>query len=81
MPVELPQDVYDAMNEASVRLSDAGETVAKSSEKHDDEKKNTIEKTRLPRHQLTASERARYRRIGEELFRGGLDKARQVKEA
>lgn len=83
MPIELPQDVYDAIDDASNRLSDAGITAKKAinEEKDETKEKNLTKKTKHPKQTLTASERARFTKIGEQLFLGALDKARQVKEA
>lgn len=81
MATELPQDIYDALGEASERLQDASDVVSKNTKGSDEREENTLEKTKHPKQFLSSSERVRFRRLGEQLFQGALNKARLVEEA
>lgn len=82
MEQELPQELFDALNENNIILEEASTIISETSKDIDTKKvveKNVIAKPKI-RATLTGDERKRYSLIGEELFKPFFKKLAQMKK-
>ena len=82
MEQELPQELFDALNENNIILEEASTIISETSKDIDTKKvveKNVIAKPKI-RANLTGDERKRYSLIGEELFKPFFKKLAQMKK-
>jgi hypothetical protein len=82
MEQQLPQELFDALNENNKILEEANSIISETSDDIDNKKvveKNVISKPKV-RASLTGDERKRYSLIGEELFKPFFKKLAQMKK-
>lgn len=82
MEQQLPQELFDALNENNKILEEASSIILETSDDIDNKKvveKNVISKPKV-RANLTGDERKRYSLIGEELFKPFFKKLAQMKK-
>ena len=82
MEQQLPQELFDALNENNIILEEASTIISETSKDIDTKKvveKNVISKPKV-RSNLTGDERKRYSLIGEELFKPFFKKLAQMKK-